>query len=230
MPERDRLRQGVIGAVREVVVHQVRLADPGRVAEREHLHLLDQASPHHQVVAIEPERQSLPVQDLLADEVRHRPVRLRCRGRPAPLPFQMLIQPPALGRGHHDVTIRPRSALQPERDLLLLSLIMVMTLTRHSFQARPAIGSIQALNTSAGQPAPTRNGNAGSSGAEDLLLLRAELRLRQDCLERRRICASPRTVSRRPANGVGRKVLRDRGPNPRRDPEVLLVGRPPIAS
>jgi len=71
MPERGRLPDGVLRAVCEVVVHQVGLGDPGPVAECEHLHLLDQAPPHHQVVAIEPERQSLPVQDLLADEVRY---------------------------------------------------------------------------------------------------------------------------------------------------------------
>ncbi len=159
MPERDRLRQGVVRAVREVVVHQVGLSDPGAVAEREHLHLLDQTPPHHQVIAIEPERQSLPVQDLLADEIRHRPVRLRCRRRPAPLPFQMLIQPPPLGRGHHDVTIRPRGAFQPERNLFLFSLVMVKP---HGPRSPPGLDRPSAVpNTPGYQALPTVAGWPG---------------------------------------------------------------------
>ena len=118
------------------MVHQVGLADRGRVAEREHLHLLDEAPPDDQVVAVEPERERLAVQDLLADEVGKEPVRLGGRRRPSPLPLQVLVEPVALGRGHHDVVARPRGALEPERDLLVLGLVMVMShgsrsLSRH---------------------------------------------------------------------------------------------------
>jgi hypothetical protein len=39
----------------------------------------------------------------------------------------MLIQPLALGCRHHDVVACSRCALKPERDLLFLSLVMVMS-------------------------------------------------------------------------------------------------------
>ena len=99
----------------------------GPVLEREHLHLLDEAPPDDEVVAVEAACERLAVQDLLADEVGEEPVRLRGGGRPAPLPGEMLVEPLALGRGHHDVVARPRGAVEPERDLLVLGLVVVMS-------------------------------------------------------------------------------------------------------
>ena len=98
---------------------------------RQHLHLLDQAPPDDQVVVVEPEGERLAVQDLLADEVGQEAVRLGGGRRPSPLALQVLVEPVALGPGHQDMVARPRGALEPERDLLVLGLVVVMSHRSH---------------------------------------------------------------------------------------------------
>jgi len=84
----------------------------GQVFEQE-LELLAQPSPHDRVVAVEPERQRLAVQDLLAQVVFDQPVELDRCGWPAPSELPALAQAGERARGHDDA-VRPGLVATPD--------------------------------------------------------------------------------------------------------------------